>query len=73
MTLMYFTPGEVATLLAAKDAEIERLREENAHFAWRNADKNKLITELCDALEKYVEIPSLKCEALLRRARREAT
>jgi hypothetical protein len=34
----------------ANKAEIERLKEENAHFAWRDADKNKLITELCDAL-----------------------
>jgi FtsZ-binding cell division protein ZapB len=29
-------------------AEIERLNEENAHFAWRDKDKNKLITELAD-------------------------
>jgi hypothetical protein len=37
-------------LMAEKDAEIERLKEENAHFAWRDKDKDKLITELADAL-----------------------
>jgi regulator of replication initiation timing len=34
------------------NAEILRLKEENAHLAWRNADKNKLIAELCDALSE---------------------
>lgn len=36
--------------VASKVAEIERLKEENGHFAWRDEDKNNLITELCDAL-----------------------
>lgn len=46
-------------VIAEKDAEIERLKteitnyvEENAHFAWRDQGKNKLITELCDALDR---------------------
>jgi hypothetical protein len=34
-----------------QEAEIERLKEENAHFAWRDKDKNKLITKLANALE----------------------
>jgi hypothetical protein len=38
-------------VIREKDAEIERLKEENAHFAWRDKDKNRLIIELCDALD----------------------
>jgi hypothetical protein len=37
--------------LAFMKAEIERLKEENAHFAWRDKDKNKIINELSDALK----------------------
>jgi hypothetical protein len=48
------------------NAEILRLKEENAHLAWRNADKNKLIAELCDALSEP------RFNELLQRAR-EAT
>lgn len=56
-----------------KEAEIERLKEENAHFAWRDADKNRLITELCDALESLIDwkVKPLRGD-LLQRAR-EAT
>jgi hypothetical protein len=50
-------------------AEIERLKEENAHFAWRDKDKNKLITELADALEEYDMLPCPKYETLIQRAR----
>ena len=34
------------------NAEIERLKEENAHYAWRDTDKNRIITELVAALEE---------------------
>ena len=60
-------------------AEIERLKEENAHFAWRDKDKDKLITELADALAGMKPISSsspitseLEKEKLIHRAR-EAT
>lgn len=57
--------------ISEKDAEIERLREENAHFAWRDKDKNKLIKSLLDGMnEPYAA--SLAGRELTRRAR-EAT
>ena len=55
--------------LADKDAEIERLKEENAHLAWRDKDQKQLITELCDALEKAN--PTDRYRKLLQRAREE--
>ena len=38
--------------IADLEAEVARLKEENAHFAWRDTDKNRLIAELADALEE---------------------
>ncbi len=40
----------IRVALEAATKEIERLKEENAHFSWRDKDKNKLISELADAL-----------------------
>ena len=63
----------------AADKICETLREENAHFAWRDKDKDKLITELADALAGMKPISSsspitseLEKEKLIHRAR-EAT
>lgn len=64
--------SQPALIFEALYAEILRLKEENAHFAWRDKDKNKLITELADALECYSESWPMKETDLLQRAR-EAT
>lgn len=62
--------------IKAKDAEIVRLKEENGHFAWRDKDKNSLITELCDALYDHMGFNTKRTftqdEKLIERAR-EAT
>lgn len=48
-------PGQVKWhhigCVMARVDQVESLKEENAHFAWRDKDKNKLITELADALK----------------------
>ncbi len=56
--------------LNAQKAEIVRLKEENAHFEWRDKDKNKLITELADALFDIAPDPLDDCfGSLIDRAR----
>ena len=64
--------SQPALIFEALYAEILRLKEENAHFAWRDKDKNKLITELCDALEKWC-VPMRHGESKLIERAREAT
>jgi len=67
---------EIAQLmddLRAKDEEIDRLKEENAHLAWRDKDKNTLITELARELRAYQKnynLISTKIDALLESARK---
>jgi hypothetical protein len=39
------------------NAELDRLKEENAHLASRDKDKNKIIAELASALFAYWDNP----------------
>ncbi len=55
-------------LVVEKDAEIERLKEENAHFAWRDSDKNKLIAELAHAYSADRKVWNKENEDLIKRA-----
>ena len=41
--------------LTRANAEIVRLKEENAHFAWRDEDKNELIAQLKAVTNKDLE------------------
>ena len=50
------------------NAEIERLKEENAHFAWRDSDKNRIIIELAAAVENC-EPDGFQYGPLIERAR----
>jgi hypothetical protein len=76
----YFTADEVGALLFAKDAEIEQIKEAydivQDHLVkaeQRLREKDKLISELCDALEWYVPLSLIPRDQDLLQHARDAT